>query len=67
MTRQECEEAIVRKLKEIREIVDQYDPGIDQVNMAVFKDTGWAFHMISEENGEPTNEYALNANWRADT
>ena len=56
MDRKECEEKIFQKLAEIRDIVDQFDPEINQVNMAVFKDNGWAFTCDQKED--------LDVEWR---
>ena len=62
MTRQECEEKINEKLVEIREIVDQYDPAIDIVNIGVHLDNAWAFTLRTDEKGKAiTGDYLLNS------
>lgn len=43
MTRQECEQSIIEKLQEIRELVSEYDPKLEQVNMCITSTQMWAF------------------------
>lgn len=41
MTREECENQILEKCKEISEIVKQYDPTADYLSIAIMPDDGY--------------------------
>jgi hypothetical protein len=60
MTRRECEKAIVKKLREIWDIYQQYHPGGDWLNVYVTDHSAAVFNAYwSEDELKPLDYYVL--------
>lgn len=67
MTRQECEQAIVKKLREIWDIYQEYAPGDDGLTVFVTEHAACVFNQQSLDGGEkPLDRYEIAEEVRAD-
>lgn len=57
MTRRECEQAIAKKLREIWDIYQEYDPGGDGVSVIVTDHSAIVFNKQAYEGGEKVLDY----------
>ncbi len=53
MTKEQCEEMVLDRLAEIREIMNEYDPGIDGCCTVVTNDLVSMFVLAEDEKGQP--------------
>lgn len=50
MTREECEDLIIKKLIEIKEIATKYDKNFEYLSLEVYPDSVWANNNYWENN-----------------